>query len=93
MYATIRRYENNAALADRLAKRSDDIQALLSDVAGFRAYYLVRSNDGTASVTVCDDQTGAEESNRRAASWLREHMPEAVSRAPEVTAGEVVVDF
>lgn len=93
MYATIRRYANNEALADRLAKRSDDIQALLSGVPGFRAYYLVRSTDGTASITVCDDQTGAEESNRIAASWLRENMPDAVSRAPEVTAGEVVVDF
>ena len=93
MYATIRRYEHNEALADRLAKRSDDIQALISGVPGFRAYYLVRSTDGTASITVCDDQTGAEESNRIAAGWLRENMPDAVSRAPEVTAGEVVVDF
>lgn len=93
MYATIRRYENNAALADRLAKRSDDIQALISCVAGFRAYYLVRSTDGTASITICDDRDGAEESNRIAAAWLREHMPDAVSRAPEVTAGEIVIDF
>jgi hypothetical protein len=93
MYLTIRRYENNAALADRLAKRSDEIRELIAGVAGFRAYYLVRSGDGTASVTVCDDQAGAEESNRVAATWLREHMPDAVSRAPEMTAGDVVVDF
>jgi hypothetical protein len=93
MYVTIRRYENNAQLAGRLAARRDEIQALISDVAGFRAYYLLRSADGTTSVTVCDDQDGADESTRIAASWLRANMPDAVSRAPEVTAGEAVVDF
>ena len=61
MYATIRRYENNPDLADRLAARSDEIQSLMSAVDGFRAYHLLRSNDGTASITVCDDQAGTEE--------------------------------
>jgi heme-degrading monooxygenase HmoA len=93
MYATIRRYENDPGLADRLAERSDEIRQLMSGVAGFRSYHLVRSNDGTASVTICDDQAGTEESNRLAASWLKENMPDAVSAAPRVTAGEVVVDF
>lgn len=93
MYATIRRYANNPDLADRLAARSDEVRALISGVAGFRAYHLVRSNDGTASITVCDDKAGTEESNRLAASWLQENMPDAVPAAPQVTAGEIVVDF
>ncbi len=86
-------FENNRDLADRLAARSDEIRALMSGVAGFRAYHLVRSNDGAASVTVCDDQAVTEESNRLAASWLKENMPDAVPVAPQVTAGKVVVDF
>jgi hypothetical protein len=93
MYATIRRYDNNPDLADRLAARSDEIKALMLGVAGFRAYHLVRSNDGTASITICDDQAGTEETNRIAASWLQENMPDAVSAAPQVTAGEIVLDF
>jgi hypothetical protein len=93
MYATIRRYENNPDLADRLAARSDDIRTLMSAVGGFRAYHLLRSNEGTASITVCDDQAGTDETNRLAASWLQENMPDAVSAAPQVTAGEVVIDF
>jgi hypothetical protein len=92
-YVTIRRYENNTALADRLAERSDEVRGLISRVAGFRAYYLVRGADGAASITVCDDQAGADESTRIAADWLRENMPDAVSAAPQVTSGEVVVDF
>ncbi len=93
MYATIRRYENDPGLADRLAARSDEVRKLISGVAGFRAYHLIRSNEGTASITICDDQAGTEESNRLAASWLNENMPDAVSAPPQVTAGEVVVDF
>ncbi|HMG98375.1 MAG TPA: hypothetical protein VK546_05595 [Gaiellales bacterium] len=93
MYVAIRRYENNAQLADRLVARRDEIQTVISEVAGFRAYYLLRSSDGTTSVTVCDDQEGAEESTRIAANWLRRNMPDAVSRAPQVTAGEAVIDF
>ncbi len=93
MYATIRRYENNPDLADLLAARSDDIQALMVEVPGFRSYHLVRSSDGTASITICDDQAGTDESSRLAASWLKENMPDAVSAAPQLTAGEVVIDF
>ena len=93
MYVTIRRYEDNQALADRLAARADDIRGIISGVAGFRAYYLVRGTGGTASITVCDDQAGAEETNRVAAEWLRENMPDAVSAPPHVNAGEVVLNF
>jgi hypothetical protein len=92
MYATIRRYEGDSGLADRLAERGDEVRALISGVAGFRAYYLVRSDDGSASITVCDTREGAEESNRVAAEWLRENLPDAATTAPRVTAGEVVLD-
>jgi len=91
MYVTIRRYENNAQLADRLAARRDEIQALISEVAGFRAYYLLRSPDGTTSVTVCDDQEGADESTRIAASWLRQNMPDAVSSGAAVALKKLSV--
>ena len=93
MYVTIRRYEDNQALADRLAARGDEIREIMSRVSGFHAYYLVRGTGGTASVTVCDDQAGAEETNQLAAGWLRENMPDAVSAPPHVNAGEVVLNF
>ena len=93
MYATIRRYEANPALADSLAARSDEIRQVISAVAGFKAYYLVRGTGGTASITVCDDQAGAEETNQLAASWLRDNLPDAVSAPPHVNAGEVVLNF
>jgi hypothetical protein len=93
MFITIRRYEGNTALADLLAARGDEIRERISGVAGFHSYYLVKGTSGTASVTICDDQAGVEESNQLAAGWLRENLPDAVSSPPHVNAGEVVLTF
>jgi heme-degrading monooxygenase HmoA len=91
MYIVIRRYVGNTELADQLAARADDIKALIEPIDGFRAYYLVRAEDGAASITVCDDRSGADESNRRAAAWIKENMPEISASPPEISAGEVVL--
>jgi len=91
MYGMIRRYSGNTALWDSVAERADEITPLMSGIAGFKAYYVLRSGADTASVTVCDDQAGTEESSRVAAAWIRENMPDAATVAPQVTAGEVVI--
>ena len=91
MYAMIRRYSGNEALWDGIAARADEITTMMSGIAGFSAYYLIRSGADTASVTVCNDQAGVEESSKIAATWIRENMPDASMVAPQVTAGEVVV--
>ena len=91
MYATIRRYPGNRELAENLAARGEEVMAILQGVDGFRAYFLIRTDDGAASVTVCDDRSGAEETNQVAASWLKENMPGAAANPPEITAGEVVL--
>jgi hypothetical protein len=90
MYVTIRRYVGNSELADQLAARSDEVKSVIEPVQGFRDYYLIKSGDGTASITICDDQAGAEESNRAAAAWVKENMPEIATSPPEISAGEVV---
>jgi hypothetical protein len=92
MYATVRSY-TDPSLAAALAARGDEIRAVIGEVPGFRAYYLVEASSGTVSVTVCDDQAGAEESNRVAADWLKSNMPElGTGAAPTVSAGPVVLD-
>ena len=68
MYTVIRRYSGNTDLADALVESQDDVRRIISGVDGFRAYYLLRNGDGNAiSISVFDDQSGAEESNRAAA--------------------------
>jgi hypothetical protein len=91
VHATIRRYQGNADLANQLAARKDEVISLISGAQGFRAYYLVQAGGDTISVTVCDDQTGTQQSNDLAAGWIRESMPELSSSAPEISEGEVVV--
>jgi hypothetical protein len=90
MYVSIRRYVGNNKLADQLAERNDEVKSLMEAVRGFNAYYLVRADEGAASITVCDDQRGAEESNRVASDWIRQNMPDIAASPPEITAGEVV---
>ena len=91
MHATIRRYEGNTELADRLAERQGEIKALIEGIEGFQAYYLVRGDNGTASISIFDNPAGAEESNGIAAKWLAENMSDLSVSPPAVTAGEVVI--
>ncbi len=93
MHATIRTYSGGGAFADALAARESDVREVISAIGGFRAYYLIRTADGTATVSVFDDQAGAEESTRAAAAWTAENMPDAAPGPPQVTAGEVLLSF
>lgn len=93
MYASIRTYAGNHDLADTLAEHADEIRQVISGIDGFKSYHLVKTSDGTTSISVFEDQAGAEESNRAAAGWLAENLPDLNIEAPQVTAGETVVDF
>lgn len=64
---------------------------MVSGIDGFGPYYLVRTAGGTVSISVYDDEAGANESNRVAADWIRENLPELGGSAPQVSAGEVVI--
>jgi hypothetical protein len=93
MYATIRNY-SGSELADALATRENDIRQVITTIGGFRAYYLVRTSDGNAvTVSVFDDQAGAEESTRAAAAWVAENLADLSVSPPQVTTGEVAFSF
>jgi len=91
MYASVRTYAGNRDLADTLAEHEDDIRQVIGGISGFKAYYLVKGGDATTSMSVFEDQAGAEESNRAAAAWLAENLPDLAGATPQVTAGEVVI--
>ncbi len=91
MYAVIRTYTGDPELADQLAARADEVKGLVGGIAGFRGYYLVRTDEGCTTLTVYDDRTGADESSRLAADWFREHASEIKVPTPQVTRGEVLI--
>ena len=93
MYATVRTYAGNHGLAETLAGRESEIREVISAIDGFRAYYLLQTADGTTSISVFDDRAGAEESNRAAAAWLAENLPDVSVSPPQVTAGETLLSF
>ena len=64
MYAVIRRYSGVAKLIHELEKRQDEVKKLVSEVPGFIAYYAIREGEALATVTVCKDRAGADDSSR-----------------------------
>jgi heme-degrading monooxygenase HmoA len=92
MYAVVRRYKAGSEVIDEVVRKRADVEQLISGVPGFIAYYVVRTSDGGATITICEDQAGTQESIRRAADWVRQNVP-AASTPPEITEGEVPLHF
>jgi len=91
MYASVRRYTANPGVADKFAARRTDIEKVIKTTPGLIAYYMLKTTDGAVTVTVCDNQTGAEASNRIAADWIKQNMPTIVTKPPEIYAGDIVI--
>ena len=93
MHATIRRYEGLSSV-EEVARRLEEggFVRLLEGIGGFVAYYLIDAGDGKlASVSVFEDQAGAEESNRIASQFVSDQLSDLGMNPPEVTAGEAVL--
>ena len=94
MYTTVRIYAGASTLVDDLVRHQASVKAAISAIPGFRSYSLLRTAEGGgASISVCDDQAGAEATNRAAAAWIAQNLPDLAIAPPAISAGEVVVDF
>jgi heme-degrading monooxygenase HmoA len=93
MYATIRNYPGNTELADALVANAAAVESLISAIDGFKAYYLIRTADGAASISVFDSEAGVGESTSAAAAWIAENLPDLGGNPPQVSAGEVALTF
>ncbi len=93
MYAVIRAYTGNSDLADALVAHEDEVRQVIGGISGFKGYYVLKLAEGTSTVSLFENDAGAEESNRAAAAWLKENLPDMDVQAPYVTAGDVVLGF
>ena len=91
MHAVIRHYRGESQLFDELERRTDDVERVIRGVPGFISYRLVRTADGGFSVGVFEDESGATESTRVAADWVRQNLPQLTVRPPEVIEGGVIL--
>jgi hypothetical protein len=91
MYATVRRYEGVTDPDEAGRRVSEGFVPLISGMDGFVAYYWVDAGSGVmVSTSVFEDQAHEEESNRRAADWVKENIAELLPNPPTITAGHVV---
>src|SRR6202022_4774778 len=76
MYAVIRQGRAKAGMAEELARRiKEGAIPIISDVEGFRAYYVVYAGDDTVTaISLFNNFAGAEEANRRALAWINDNL-------------------
>ena len=91
MHVAIRRYQLDPDSVDAVLRQVDEgFIPIIKDAQGFLAYYALRAGAGeVATVSVFEDQAGAEESIRMAADWVRDNLAALLPNPPEVIAGEV----
>ena len=91
MYATVRRYERVTDPGEAGRRVNEGFVPVVSQIPGFVAYYWVDAGGGVMlSTSIFQDQSGAEESNRRAADWAQQNLATLLPDPPQITAGEIV---
>jgi hypothetical protein len=91
MYVAVRRYEGvtDPRKAGQLV--DEGFVPIISEIAGFVAYYWVDAGDGVmVSTSVFEHKDAEEESTFRAGEFVGQHLAPLLPNPPQVTAGEVV---
>ena len=93
MHAVVRTYSGHGARAlfDLLEQRKDEVESIIRAVPGLQSYTLVSTGDGGATITVCQDKAGTDESLRIARDWIQENASDLGTSPPAVTEGPVVL--
>jgi len=94
MYAVIRTYsgQGGSELFDLLEQREDEVKEIIGGVPGFVSYAAFRSGDGGATVTICQEKAGTDESSRRAAEWVKQNVSTSVD-PPAIAEGSAILHF
>jgi hypothetical protein len=93
MYAAIRQGKAKAGTAEELIHTiKEEAIPIISDVPGFKAYYVIYAPDDTVTaISIFDDYAGAEESNRRGLAWIAQRLTPLLAGPATAAAGPVIV--
>ena len=93
VYAAIRQGKAKTGMAEELTRRiKEGAIPIISDVPGFMAYYVVYAPDDTVTaISIFNDYAGAEESNRRALTWIEQNLAPLLTGPATAWAGPVIV--
>jgi hypothetical protein len=93
MFAVIRHYHfkpQDGAEIEKMVR--DNFVPLIKRAKGFvRFYWLAAGSGECASVSVFKDKAGADESNRLAGDYVKDHMSKLLIQKPEIIEGPVKV--
>jgi hypothetical protein len=92
MFAAIRYYRTDPDSIESVVRRVEEgFVPMIRDKPGFVSYFvLAPRRDEIVSVSVFEEQRGAEESNTMAEEWVRRNLS-GVLPSPEIADGRVVV--
>jgi hypothetical protein len=94
MHATIRRYDgvDPNRTVELTGKVNDTLVPQLSELPGFKGYYLIEAGNGVmSSLGLFETSEQADESTKVASSWIRdEKLETAFPNPPKITSGKVV---
>jgi len=94
MCAVVRRYPEASRLADVIDQKQTEVEQILRGGPVVVAYYAFRARDGVATVTIAADLAGPQELGCRPAERVRQQrLSGASERMPEITEGEVFLQF
>ena len=93
MYAAIRQAKAKTGSAEELARRiKEGAIPIISDVEGFKAYYVVYAGDDTVTaISLFNNFAGAEEANKRALAWIEQELSPLLDGPASAVAGPVIV--
>jgi hypothetical protein len=91
MYTTVRRFGGVTDPPEVGRRVNEGLVPLISQIPGCLAYSWVDAGGGVmVSISMFENQVGAEEANRQAPDWVRQHIATFLPNPPQITAGQVV---
>lgn len=92
MHAVIRKYVASPEVLAEARPKLAHLEQTMRGTPGFLAYYFLSTDDGIATITVTEDETGTSESMERAARWVQENLQtRATLGPPEITTGQALI--
>jgi hypothetical protein len=88
MYATVRRYEGVTDPAEATRRVNEGFIQIVSQIPGFVA--IIGSTQGPLSWFRRASFRTSEESNKKAADYVRENLVSVLRNPPQIAAGKVV---
>jgi hypothetical protein len=77
---------------DKIGQRvTDDFVPVVSAIPGFLGYYVIKvGGDKLVTVSIFEDDKGAQASIQASYEWVNEHISEWLARPLDIMEGEVI---